>query len=291
VTALVGFPSLIAEPGRVLQDIYLHLYLGATEGYDGLDPSGAYVFYLRALAIGLGWPMLLAAVGALAMTVVRRDRASLIVGSFAVALLLVLGSQQLYFARFALPVVPALIVAASLALDALVAFQPALGLAVVGLLVAPTLVDTVRFDALLTRTDTRTLAREWIATTLPAGVSIAVDSVPLGPTLSSQGGHQVLVANDWSLFDLTLAEYRARGVEYVVVSSFTSEARALDPAREARRQAFKLSLRDHSTLVAQFRPYAGEREPPFAYDQIYGPFNALDQLERPGPTVSVYHVG
>ena len=26
------------------------------------------------------------------------------------------------------------------------------------------------------------------------------------------------------------------------------------------------------------------------YDQVYGPFNALDQLERPGPTVTVYRL-
>jgi hypothetical protein len=100
----------------------------------------------------------------------------------------------------------------------------------------------------------------------------------------------VLVADESALFDLPVADYRARGVEYVVVSSFTSEARAIDPAREARRQAFYAELPGEASVVGQFRPYADEREPPFVYDQIYAPFNALDQLGRPGPTVTIYRL-
>ena len=103
-------------------------------------------------------------------------------------------------------------------------------------------------------------------------------------------GHQVVVANEWSLFDLTPTDYRARGIEYVVVSSFTSEPRAIDPAREARRVAFTSELAREAMVEAQFRPYAGDAPPPFVYDQIYAPFNALDRLERPGPTVTVYRL-
>jgi hypothetical protein len=288
VAAVVTFPSLITEPGRVINDVYVHLYLDAIGGYDGLDPSGGYVFYARTLIIGLGWPLALTAVIGLVLSVVRRHRAGLIVAALPVALLATLGAERLYFARFALPALPALIVEASLALDALVSLQPALGVAV-GLVVGlPPLVDTLRFDVLLTRTDTRSLASEWLAANLAAGATIAVDSPPLGPRLSP--GRQALVANEFSLFDLTPADYRRRGIDYVVVSSFTSEARAIDAAREARRQAFNASLPHEASVVAQFRPYTDDRPPEFMYDQIYGPFNALDQLERPGPTVTVYRL-
>jgi hypothetical protein len=77
-------------------------------------------------------------------------------------------------------------------------------------------------------------------------------------------------------------------VEYVVVSSFTADARAIDPTREARRQTFYAALAREASVVGEFRAYSGNREPPFIYDQIYAPFNALDQLERPGPTVAIY---
>jgi hypothetical protein len=142
----------------------------------------------------------------------------------------------------------------------------------------------------MTRPDTRTLAREWFQSGgLPPGSTVAVDAPPLGPVLSTQDA-QVAVADDWSLFDLTPAEYRERGIDYLVVSSFTSEARALDPTREERRVAFADELTKHGIVVAQFRPYAGDREPPFDYDNIYAPYSSLDQLERPGPTITVYRL-
>jgi len=220
----------------------------------------------------------------------RSAPAALVVASLPIVLIGVLGAERLYFARFLLPAIPALLVMAALALDRLFNVYRPVGVLAALIVVLPTAADALRFDALLTNVDTRTLAHQWIDRTLPGGAIIAVDSAPLGPTLSSEQGHQLLVANDWSLFDLSPADYRARGVGYVVVSSFTSEARAIDPTREARRLAFVSAISAESTLVAQFRPYVGEVEPPFIYDQIYGPFNNLDRLQRPGPTINVFQL-
>jgi hypothetical protein len=287
VAAVVAFPSLLIEPGRVLNDIYVHLYLEASGGYDGLDPSGGYVFYARTLVIGLGWPLVAAAIAGVVMSAARRDVAGLVVASLPAAMLAVLGSQQLYFARFVLPALPALIVMASLALEALVTRQAVLGWAAVVLVALPTLADAIRFDALLTQTDTRSLARQWLETSLPGDATFAVDAPPLGPRITGGGAE---VAADDALFDLSPDDYRARGVEYLIVSSFVADARAVDPAREAQREAFLKALPSQAVLAAQFRPYAGDDAPPFVYDQIYGPYTDLDRLERPGPTVSVYRL-
>jgi hypothetical protein len=96
------------------------------------------------------------------------------------------------------------------------------------------------------------------------------------------------VTTDAALLDPSPAEQQTATAEYVIASSFTSEVRAVDPEREARRQALYARLNNDAAVVAQFRPYAGSSPPPFIYDQIYGPFNALDALERPGPTLTVY---
>lgn len=290
LATLMTFPSLITEPARVIQDVYVHLFKDAVGGYDGLDPAGGYVFYARALVVGLGWPLLIATLAGLVFGVISRRREHLVVASLPVVLLGVLGGSQLYFARFALPAIPALLIVASLPLDRLMAVQPIVGLVAAIIAATPTAVDSVRFDTLLQRPDTRTLAREWIDTNLPESVRIAVDSPPLGPSLGLARDHTRLATGEAALFDLTLADYRARGVDYVVESSFTSEARAIDPAREARRLAFKEALQREASLEMQFRPYAGNTEPPFMYDQIYAPFNALEQLERPGPTITIYRL-
>jgi glycosyl transferase family 87 len=287
VAALVAFPSLLIEPERVLNDIYVHDYLQAASGYDGLDPSGGYIFYARALGIGLGWPLLIASLMGLLHAVWTRNRAALVIASLPVAMLLVLGSQKLYFARFLLPATPALMVLAGLALDAVLTWRAVVGIAAIGIVTSPTLADSVRFDNLLTRTDTRILAREWITSQLPYDAGIGVDAPPLGPAIDRPN---VLVANEFSLFDLTPADYASRSIDYLVVSSFTAEARVVDPARDQRRIGFNAALSNQATLVAEFRPYSRNIEPPFAYDEIYGPWTALDELSRPGPTISVYRL-
>jgi hypothetical protein len=289
--AVLSFPSLVTEPGRVLNDVYVHLWVEARGGYDGLDPAGGYVFYARTLVTGLGVPLLLGSLGGIALAARRRERASLVVLSLPMAMLAVLGSQQLYFARFALPTLPALVVLAAVAIGEVWRRRWLVGVVALVLVIAPTVADAIRFDGLLGQTDTRTLAREWIQTQLPADARIAIDAPPLGPSLSpEQTQHEVSIGDAGALFDLSVDDYRQRGADYVVTSSFTLEARAVDPEREAKREAFDGELGQSASIVAEFRPYWGEVEPPFTYDQIYGPWTSLDLLQRPGPTIVVYRL-
>ncbi|MCA1554237.1 MAG: hypothetical protein LC737_07665 [Chloroflexi bacterium] len=154
---------------------------------------------------------------------------------------------------------------------------------------APTLMDSIRFDYLLTQTDTRSQARAWIASNLPRGTSIALDWFPFAPVLPSER-YTLLSANGWSLADLTLDDYRARGVEYLLTSSYVSEQRRLDSASEAQRQSFYAALTQHAEPVVEFRPYVGSDAPAFVYDEIYAPFVYLDRLTRPGPTIVIYRL-
>lgn len=282
VASLLTFPSLVLEPGRVLADIYLHLYLPGQTGYPGLDPAGGYLYYLKVLVWGLGWPLLAAALGA--SLILPRDRGWLLIVSVPGLLFLVLGAERMYFARLLLPALPALIVLAAALLDTLAtrvrmpwaALLVPTAAVLVGL---PTLADSAQLDRLLTRADTRDQARDWIEARLPPGTALAVDAPPLGPPLPADGYN--LVVPDGALDDLPLAEYEARGVEYVVTSSFVADS-------PDARAAFYVDLTRSADLVAQFRP--GDAPPAFVYDQIYAPFNDLGALERPGPTVSVYRL-
>jgi dolichyl-phosphate-mannose-protein mannosyltransferase len=290
LAAVVSFPSLVLEPGRVVGDVYLHLYLPGQTGYAGLDPAGGYRYYLEVLGWGVGWPLLVAAVlGSLLLT---RTRATLLVASVPGVLYGVLGAERMYFARLLLPGLPALIVLAAGLLDdlaqrlesrwrqpAAIAFAPVLAVAVS----LPLALDSLQLDRVLSRPDTRTQAQAWIDASLPPASRLAVDATPLGAPLPA-GRYDLLVADGWSLDDLGLADYQARGVEYLITSSFTAEAPASDAAQAARRTAFYASLRSSAQLVTQFRPT--QTPPPFVYDQIYGPF----ALERPGPTVSVFRL-
>jgi hypothetical protein len=251
------------------------------------------VYYAAtALPVGVGWPLLLAALAGFGIIVtVRRSPPMLVLGSLPVALIAVLGAQHLYFARFVLPAVPALIVAAGVALDGLLELWPLLGMVTSIVAATPTLIDSVRFDVLLTRQDTRSQASAWIGANVSVDQLIAVDSPPIGPSLSSRAEQRVLIASDWSLFDLSASDYRARGVSYLATSSFSADVLLIDEDRDRRRRTFYDALPDEAEQRAEFRPTPSSTSvPEFVYDQIYGPFNALDKLERPGPLIRVYRL-
>jgi hypothetical protein len=140
----------------------------------------------------------------------------------------------------------------------------------------------VLFDALLAREDTRLQASLWVQAQLPVGAHIATDSPPLGAPLPEAQ------SSTMALYDTSLEEYRRAGIEYLVTSSFVTEARPIDPARDERRRAFNAALLSEAERVAEFRPSAVDA--PFIYDRIYAPFDQLADFAQPGPTIRVYRL-
>ena len=284
-------------------DVALLLERGR-EGFKGLALTAqpGWLFYLSSLRWGLGLPFLAAALAALVAALARRRRADLLLALFVLAAYAHLSRQLLLFARFMLPLLPALAVLTAAMLDRAARRLTAdpgrqrLALAAAtAVLAAVPLASSLRFDRLLQQPDTRTLAKAWIEHNLPAGARVVVHSN--GPEL--QGAGHPAPASDRT-FDLEvvgttgveqrpLAAYGEDGVDYVVLSSFSTERRLLDAAADARRREYFAQLAREFELLAEFRPAAGP-EPPFLFAQVYGPATGLWRLERPGPTVTVYRV-
>ena len=288
VTAVIAFPPMLTEAGRVLGDIYVNTILPSRLGWEGLDPAGGYVFYLKVLGWGIGLPMVALACIGLGRALVQREWPLLVVALLPVSLYIFLGASHLYFARFLLPTLPAVAVLVAVVLDDLARPAPVLAALLTGVVLAGTLPNSLRFDTLLTRTDTRTAARAWVQTNLPAGARVAAEPVAEGPPLS-QLPVDLVTPDGHALFDLTLDDYRNQGIAYIVTSSFTAEAPNLDPARNQRRLAFYDSLRRDGEQVAEFRPYSGA-EPEFVYDRLYGPIDSLAEFEQPGPTITIFRL-
>ncbi|MBV9169126.1 MAG: hypothetical protein JOZ81_03445, partial [Chloroflexi bacterium] len=265
-----------------------------------------------------GWPMLLLAAIGSVVAVARRDWAVLVVASLPVALYVVMGSSKMYVARFMLPGVPALAVLAAVAIRALAlaararalsdastpwsaqligiaAARPSFDVAafVTAALTAAALVGTLpaslQFDALLTRPDTRTQALDWLAANLPANATVLTDPSPFGPSLDKLPVHVVLPPPGQAVYDQSVESYRAQGIQYIVSSSFISDAPALDAARNARRLEFYGRLDASAQTLAEFDP-ARSASLPFVYDRIYGPLDSLDHIEYPGPRLKIYRL-
>jgi 4-amino-4-deoxy-L-arabinose transferase-like glycosyltransferase len=193
--AVVASPYFVLTPGNVIRDAYQHLAVPGQSGFWGwqIDAAGGYLFYLKSLVWGLGWPLFLLAVGGLVLAVLRHHPCDVIVASLPITIYLVAGRQQMYFARFILPAVPALLILAASALDIFTAWafarRDSARLAATGLIAAGCIAWPVaagiRHDYLLTQIDTRTETKAWIESRIPANSKIAVDWPIYGPPLSS----------------------------------------------------------------------------------------------------------
>jgi len=222
---------------------------------------------------------------------------------------LYMGRSSQFFARYILLIIPMLVILGATVLDRIgswialvrewqnrrvraIVMGAALALSLQPLL------SSVWYDYLLTQTDTRTLAMQWIEANFPDGTKIAIDWLEHGPPLAtpkrvtphSSRTYDVTHIGGTGLSDHSIEWYRERGFDYLIATSFIYDIPLVDEKRNAERQAFYASLNQELELVHEFCPYEGDTEPPFIFEEIYGPAISLWQRERPGPTLKVYRV-
>jgi hypothetical protein len=251
--------------------------------------------------------LLIAAVAGLGLRVVRPGPKGWLIGVGIIGYYAGISLVHTYFARYALPLLPLLVVLAAEAVMAatswLASHRPvpaAVGRLVNGLLVvflvAGPALDSLRFDYLLTQTDTRTQAETWIEQNIPAGTRLLVQW--FGPSLSiasdlepgSKTVYDVVVLDPFEMGNQAydLQTYRADHIEYVVINSFNTHLQLWDANENERRQQFYQSLEREAVPSAEFRPWTGATEPAFSWEQLYGPANALFEFIQPGPTIKIY---
>jgi hypothetical protein len=216
-----------------------------------------------------------------------------------------MGSNRHYSWRYALPLVPflALFAAEAVVIGSTWAqtrrSKPAMVLAVVLLFLAivQPLSQSIRHDLLLTREDTRTIAKKWIEANIPTGAKIALDWPVFSPPLY---GSWSLVPYSDRVYDVTvigergvprypLDWYREQGFNYVIITSFVYNIQWT--RQDSGRKEYYTLLDQELELVQTFSPFISDSEPPFVNDEMYGPAIHLWQRERPGPLIKVYKLG
>jgi hypothetical protein len=152
---------------------------------------------------------------------------------------------------------------------------------------------------LLTQIDTRTLAKQWIEANLPAGTKIAADWPIHTPFLSTANSisttqsakvYDVDYVGGTGLSDHTLDWYRQQGFQYLIASSFIDNIPLVFPQQDADRKLFYRSLQQQLPVIKEFAGGLEGTDPPFLFDEIYGPAISLWQRERPGPTLKIYQL-
>ncbi|MGE3912690.1 MAG: glycosyltransferase family 39 protein [Chloroflexota bacterium] len=214
--------------------------------------------------------------------------------AFPVLLYVFSWTWQHRFARYALPLVPfgCLLAAFGLArmmalarrVAPLIASSPGrLVPALLGLSVMLWQADgVVRYDVLLTRPDTRTIAANWLSENLPPGEQVIVEWY--GPPYGN------VRQMGFDLSDRSLDRYFGRTPRFIVTSSFTYDRWLRTPDLFPKREAFYSGLHERGTLIYEVRPF-----PELEYDPVQEGWDGwhgipLGPDARPGPVLRVYQV-
>lgn len=304
---------------------WLRWYTGENTGW-WVDPEGMpiWFFYLgEHLRYGLGEPILIAALAGLALLLYKRHPATLFVLLFPVVFLILLDRGP-NFARYALPLLPFLSMAAAAFIEFGFALLPLPKLwrpGVLGVLLLlfllPSSLDVLRFDYLITQKDTRSYAREWLERNITPGSLIVVEGGHgsglrpiLGPELA-RSPQQLEVLRQEATSSSLIAYLEVLGAtgrvrpayqvyypmrlesiafeQYAVVPYLVSSSWALH--RTPRDPRYERMLREEYVLLAEFAP-----NPPFRFD-LYAwrmDYQALRQISPwggdliLGPTLRVY---
>jgi hypothetical protein len=260
------------------------------QGWEGQGPEPVGLLYLGALGQGVGWIGLGLALLGLAQLARRRPAAAAVLAAYPLAYLGYMLGVRLFFARFAITVLPFACLAAAYGALELARLAPgrsprrAVLAALTLAAAAQPLWSDLQHQRILAQPDTRAQAYAWLEANVPAGARIVADEY----TVRDRRPRADLP--DRARFDLDLANplseqpldyYRQQRYRYAVTSSFQYQ-------RFPGRFNTYADLERQATPLAAFYPTPDRRELTFDIEELYSPFRDLARYERPGPTVKIY---
>jgi hypothetical protein len=298
----------------------------------GTTAASGTAYYLWTLTWGLGWVPSLAAVGGSLLLLVRkRLTLALVLLPAPIAFIIFIGDQQRFFGRWLMPIFPIVALLAGYGAVELVRWLiharrvPRLlawTVAAVALL-AQSVVAVVNNDAVLSRPDTRNLARAWMVSHVPAGAKVVIEPVventwatdvgrslpwtasgarwqryPTWLTNVDQNGnpltpgqHRYVVVDQYerTLRPELLDEYAKGGYCWVVIGSLQAGRSFAQPQLAPRAIAYYAELANKAKLSYHVSPFGHTRRAvPFSFDWSIDYYPG--QYRRPGPEISVYHL-
>jgi hypothetical protein len=182
---VITVPGIVFDTRGVLRDLS---DLSVTAGGDpklGQAEDNGIRYYLWTLTWGLGWIPSLSALLAAADLALTNRRLALVLVPAPVVFILFMGSQEVYFGRYLLPLFPLLCILASYGILRLSRglskltprIAPVLAVVVAIALPIEGLVHSIHTDLVLSREDTRALTRQWMVANIPSGALIIRDPI------------------------------------------------------------------------------------------------------------------
>jgi len=326
--ALVAFA--IANPYALLdfaafRDGLNHQSTAAGEvgGKLGLTQESGILYYLWTLTWGLGWVPALAGAAGAVLLAATRPRMFWILVPAPVLFLLFMGTQERYFGRWLIPILPIVCLVAAYAALRLVdvvsgripALRPTLLALAAAALCVQGVVYSVHLGMVLSRDDTRNVARTWLVEHAPAGAKIVVEPgvVPDGwaadvgepsPVTSNgnrwikyptsrartpQGGVVNIEDYERTLEPELIDEFEKGGYCWIVSGSTQSGRAFADPDQVPGAIDYYRRLRARGAIAFRASPFRKGADPvAFNFDWSFD-FYPL-AYERPGPIMTIYRL-
>jgi 4-amino-4-deoxy-L-arabinose transferase-like glycosyltransferase len=285
----IGTPYAVIAPLRVWRDASSEAtHLLAVHG--GIQLGVGWIYHaLVTLPNGVGWWLLAGGVAGAAVSLARKPAEASIVFAFPTIYYAVAGRGYTVFTRYMTPVVPFLCLGASIMIvwvaTRAAARRSWLGWAAGSALVAactiPTVVKSVQFDRVLSRTDSRVLATNWLSQRVMRGASILLVCSSYGkPQLWDRGVALPYHVLTWE--QDSKAVIAGTRPDVVVVEESGLTYYSVVPAE------LKAVLTDYTLQQVIFGSNPRQLHVYDQQDAFYLPIDNFSGVVRPGPTFRIY---
>jgi len=303
-----AYPNLVLRPLAFIEYVRFLIKVGKVGFITQfqIEPRSAWLYYIYSLSWGMGWLVVVFMIAGIFSVIIKKQVQGLLIIVFLLIYFIFLGRAPYYASRYLVPLLPLMCVLAALGTKEVVYLiskrddkvKALIYVIAFVLLIIQPAAYSIRHNYLLTQTDTRTIAKEWIEDNLPAGTGIAIDWQKHAPPLRAMEDefpandvpYEIMIADGIGLPRYSLDDYRSMGINYLVMSSFIDDLMLMSPADREKQQQFHHELFECCELVYEIRPYHGDDKPPFVFDQIFGPVTSLWQFQRPGPVIRIYRL-
>jgi hypothetical protein len=306
----------------------------------GLRQGSGTSYYFWTFTWGLGWvPALAAAGGAFLLLLRRRIALALVLLPAPIIFIVFMGDQQRFFGRWLMPIFPIVAVIAAYGTVELVRWLarfieprpgraagwavPVLGVVAAVLLLGQSVMADVHNDGVLSRPDTRNLARNWMVNHVPAGARVVIEpmvpdnwaedvgrSLPWTrtgerwwrfPTWLSRldqygnflpdGQERFVFVDEYerNLYPALLDDYASSYYCWLVIGSLQAGRAFSQPQAVPAAISYYADLARRARLMFHVSPFQPGAHPvPFSFDWSIDYFPR--QYARPGPELSVYRL-
>lgn len=288
--ALVDRPAFLAA----LASITAHL----RAGHAAMAGPGWLVHLSSSLRYGIGLPLLVAGVVGLVLHAWRDWRSGLLFAVFPIAYYAFIGAGETAFARYIIPVVPFLCLAAAHVVVECARVMsrwsrrpeaaPVFAWLLAAAAAAPSVAAAVQTDLLLSRTDSRLIAAEWTRERYPDGVTIAQTGTVAGQVQMATAAPDTAERYRALRFIQETGRFLTAGDQEDSPELIIVEECPLTYCDVPDR--WRTVLRDRYEVEHVFPAYDASSHA-LVYDRdddFYLPLAGLSAVIRPGPNITIY---